>query len=126
MKILLDTCALIWWTLDPENLSKSTIKKIEKADVFVSSISIWEVGLKINNHKLNIGMSIDKYLHGLHQLQNFTIIPIDENIWIQSLSLDWSHRDPADRVIVATAKLNNCVIVTSDLEIKSFYKKCIE
>ena len=126
MKILLDTCELIWWTLDPEQLSKSTLKKIERADIFISSISVWEVGLKIKQNKLNIGMSIDKYLKGLHQLESFTIIPVDENIWVYNLSLDWPHRDPADRTIVATAKLNNFVIATSDDKIKSFYAKCIE
>ncbi|MBN1561244.1 PIN domain-containing protein, partial [candidate division KSB1 bacterium] len=53
------------------------------------------------------------------------IVPVDENLWIKNLALDWSHRDPADRTIVATAMMRNCPIITKDRIIQNFYKKTI-
>lgn len=123
MKLLLDTCALIWWTLDPAQLTKKIIKKINEENIYISSISVWEVGLKIKNNVLDIGMSIETYLLKLKELGNLTIVPVDEHIWILNLALQWNHKDPADRTIVATAQINNCHIVTTDHAITKFYKK---
>lgn len=126
--ILLDTCALIWWTLDPEQLSDKALKtcqQMERNEGIISSISLWEIGIKIKNKKLDIGMSIEKYTELLHKLGYLKIIAVDEKIWVQNLSLCWKHSDPVDRTIVATAKLYKASIVTTDEHIKQFYEKCI-
>jgi len=126
--IMLDTCALLWWTLDPEKLSDKAVKackKISYMGAIISSISIWEIGIKIKKGKLNIGLSLTEYVDRLKSLDTLTIIPIDEYIWIENISLDWEHRDPADRTIVATARLKNLPIITKDENIKGFYRKII-
>ncbi|MCV3216302.1 PIN domain-containing protein [Plectonema radiosum NIES-515] len=82
IKIVLDTCALIWWSLDPD---KTVLKK---SDVI-------------------------------------RIIPIDEEIWLESVKLEWEHRDPVDRVVVAVAKKNEASIITSDRKIANFYSLVI-
>jgi PIN domain nuclease of toxin-antitoxin system len=90
----------------------------------VSSISIWEVGLKIKNKKLDIGMRIQQYVEKLKQLgAHLQTVPIDESLWITNLELPWEHKDHADRTIVATAHLFDAWIVTTDQEIQSYYKK---
>ena len=43
-----------------------------------------------------------------------TIVPIDEDIWLKSVSLDWIHRDRADRLVVALAEIEQAGIITSD------------
>jgi PIN domain nuclease of toxin-antitoxin system len=53
------------------------------------------------------------------------ILPVDEKIWLKNLQLDWPHRDPADRTIVATATLFSCPLITSDRVIQSFYAETI-
>lgn len=126
--ILLDTCALIWWTLDPKKLSPKALRacqKMEQSEGLISSISIWEIGVKIKNKKLEIGMSIEKYTELLHKLGYLKIIPVDDQIWIRNLSLNWEHADPADRTIVATAMDHRANIVTADERIKQFYNKHI-
>ena len=124
MKILLDTCALIWWTLDPKQLSKETLAIFNRQDVlWVSSISLWEIGLKIKNKKLDIGMSIDTYVKHLKELQSLEVVPVDTAIWLKNLALHWDHRDPADRTIVGTAELLGCHVATSDQLILSHYPK---
>jgi len=126
--ILLDTCALIWWTLDPEKLSEAAAAacdKIEDHGAFISSISIWEIGIKIRKNKLDIGLSLEEYVKRLKMLEKLEIIPTDEYIWVENVSMEWEHRDPADRTIVATARLRYLPIVTKDQIIKDFYPDVI-
>lgn len=127
--ILLDTCALVWWTLDPERLSKRAAKACHEIDeegkAVISSISIWEIGIKIRNGKLDLGMSIEAYHGLLNQLSTLEIVPVDAATWVKSVSLDWDHRDPADRTIVALGLLRDLKIVTSDVRIRRFRPGCI-
>ena len=51
--------------------------------------------------------------------------PVDVLTWIKNIELDWDHRDPADRTIVATASLHACPLVTSDSAIRAFYSQTI-
>ena len=126
--IILDTHALLWWTLDPAEMSPKAYKLCSEVGLnrgFISSISIWEIGVKIENKKLDIGMTIESYLEKIESLNILKIVPVDENIWIESLALKWEHRDPADRVIVATARLKKLQIITRDNKISAFYKETI-
>jgi PIN domain nuclease of toxin-antitoxin system len=123
VKLVLDTCALIWWTLDQQQLSDKVLAVLNEHEVYASSISIWEVGVKVKNKKLDIGMNIKTYLDKLHEISTLKILPVTEEIWVSNLNLLWEHRDPADRTIVATAELTKSWIVTSDQMITSFYSK---
>jgi PIN domain nuclease of toxin-antitoxin system len=124
--ILLDTSALIFWTLDQEKLTPSAAEAIEAAGrVTLSSISLWEIGIKVKKGRLEIPYAIDEYAQKLKEVQKLEILAVDEAMWLKSLALDWSHRDPADRVIVATAVLNTCPLITSDQIIRTFYKDAI-
>ncbi len=126
MKIVLDTSALIYWTLDSGKLTDSAQFAIENAtEIIISSISIWEIGLKVKRKKLEIPLSIHAYVNKLNQLAHLEIQPVTTEIWLENLVLDWAHRDPADRTIVATAVLAGCPLVSSDREIKRFYKNTV-
>jgi PIN domain nuclease of toxin-antitoxin system len=129
MNVVLDTCALIWWSLDPDKLSQTandTCIDMEKAkNGLVPSICIWEIAVKIKNNKLDLGVHLDQYVAALKKSDVVTIVPIDENIWLKSVSLDWSHRDPADRVVVALAEIEQAAIITSDSKIRNFYSQVI-
>lgn len=124
--IVLDTSAPIYWNLDPVKLTEAAEQAIKEADqIIVSSISIWEMGLKANRGRLELPLSIAEYTQRLQKLERLEITPVDVNIWLENLSLNWGHRDPADRTIVATASLLNCPLVTSDRTIRAFYKQSI-
>jgi len=125
---LFDTCSLLWYTVDPDKLSPAARKycdKIYSNSASVSSMSLWEIGLKIKNNKLDIGTTIEDFSQRIKALNTIEILPVDEHIWIESLSLQWDHRDPADRVIVATAKLNKLPLLSSDTKIRDFYNNTI-
>ena len=126
--VLLDTHTLLWWTLDPDKLSKKALERcneIVNTGSFISSISIWEIGIKIRNNTIDIGMSIDEYLYKINELKCVEIIPVDEKIWVESIKLNWENKDPADRVIVATAISKMIPIISKDEKIKAFFKKTI-
>ncbi len=89
------------------------------------SICIWEIAIKIKNKKLDLGVDLNEYVATLKKSDVVSIVPIDENIWLKSVSLDWTHRDPVDRVVVALAKIDRAAIITSDRRIMSFYSQVI-
>jgi PIN domain nuclease of toxin-antitoxin system len=126
--VLLDTCALIWWTLDPGKLSEAAARAcndIAKTGGIISSISLWEIGIKIKKGTIDLGISLEEFVSRLKRLESLAIIPVDEDIWLENIALDWSHKDPADRTIVATARLEDVPIITKDEIIKQFYSNVI-
>ncbi|MDZ7959404.1 MAG: type II toxin-antitoxin system VapC family toxin [Aulosira sp. DedQUE10] len=129
VKIVLDTCALIWWSLDPEKLSKLASQACNQMERdqngLVPSIAIWEISIKIKNKKLDLGVNLNEYVATLKKSSVVQIVPIDENIWLESVRLEWSHRDPVDRVVVALAQSHQAAIITADKEIADFYSEVI-
>lgn len=125
MTVVLDTCALIWWSLDPEMLSSSAHNLCdimeEEKNGLVASISLWEIALKVKRGKLDLGVDLKSYVNTLFRSDVIQIIPIDVNLWIDSVNLDWQHKDPADRVIVALAQKYQAQLITKDELISRFY-----
>lgn len=121
--ILLDTHALLWWALDPDRLSRrasEVLTEMERRGGLASSISIWELGIKIRRGQLEIGLPIDELAGRVERTGAVELVPVDTKIWLRSLALDWNHRDPADRVIVATALARDVPILTKDKIIRDF------
>ena len=124
--IVLDTSALVFWTLNRDRLSRTAAQAISDADrIVLSSISIWEIGIKVKKEQLSIPISIQEFTDKLEQIDRLDILPVNVQTWIKNLELDWDHRDPADRTIVATASLHACPLVTSDSAIRAFYSQAV-
>ena len=124
--IVTDTATLLFWTLDREKLSRPAARAIADADrIGVSSISIWEIGIKASKGKPSIPLPIREFTDKLEQVDRVEILPVDVATWIKNLELDWDHRDPADRTVVATAILHACPLVTPDAEIRAYYAQTI-
>ena len=124
--IVLDTSALLFWTLDPAKLSQKAHEVILGADrILVSSISIWEIALKVKQQKLVLPLAINDYSDRLQQLKSLEILPVDVQTWLENLDLPWEHRDPAARTIVALASRFNCPLVTADRVMSDFYPDTI-
>lgn len=124
--IVLDTSALLYWTLDSARLSKKAQQTLERAGrIVISSISVWEIALKVKRGKLIIPLPISDYAERLQKLQSLEIFPIDMQTWLENLELAWEHRDPADRTIVALAARFDCPLVTSDRVMANYYPKTV-
>ena len=124
--IIADTAALLFWTLDRKRLSGPATRAIAQADhIGVSSISIWEIGIRVSKGKLSMPLSIREFTDRLDQVDRVEILPVDAPTWIKNLELDWDHRDPADRTTVATAILHACPLVTPDTAIRAYHRQTI-
>lgn len=120
--ILLDTHALLWWALDPDQLSPTaaaTVAEMETHGGFASSISIWELGIKVKRGKLELGIAIEELVRRIERSAVVELVPVDATIWLRSLALAWEHRDPADRVIVSTALIKRVPLLTKDDAIRT-------
>ena len=121
--ILLDTHALVWWALDPDQLSKTARAQcaaMERAGGFASSVSIWELAVKVRRGKLDLGLAVAEFARRLERGGVVRLLPVDVSIWLKSAELDWEHRDPADRVIVASAMLQGVPVLSKDDIIRGF------
>ncbi len=124
--LVLDTCALLWLTLDPSNLSAKAHRAISNADALIlSSISFWEVGVKWRAGRIELGVPYQEYVSRVLGCSDFEVVSVDAGLWSKSVLLNWKHRDPADRVIVALAHDRDASIVTADEEIIKFFKRCV-
>ncbi len=124
--VVLDTSALIYWTLDQDGLSEAARKAIEDSEkVVASSISVWEIALKVKRLKLEIPLHVADYVDRLQRIEILEILPVDVRTWLDNLDLEWEHRDPADRTIVAVATRLDCPLISSDRVIADFYPKTI-
>jgi PIN domain nuclease of toxin-antitoxin system len=121
--IVLDTHALLWWALDPEQLSKTAMTAVatmEQQGGYASSISIWELGIKVQRGQLELPITIDEFAGRVQDGGVVELLDVDTAIWLRTLGLDWPHRDPADRVIVATALSKGVPLLTKDRVLHAF------
>jgi PIN domain nuclease of toxin-antitoxin system len=128
--IVLDTSAVLRWTLQPESLSvaaqRATADALQANVCFVSTISFWEIALKARQGRLRIGLPIEEYVSRVEQISGLSVLPVDTATWLHNVRLEWAHRDPADRTIVATATMRRASIVTTDRAIAAFFRNTIQ
>lgn len=123
--IVLDTHILVWWVSNPENLSERAKTLIEKesklGNILVSSISIWEIYMLVKKKRLKLSMDVDAWIGKIESLPFLQFIPVDNAIAAKSVMLpEPLHKDPADRIIIATARVHGANLVTSDRRILSY------
>jgi len=117
--IVLDTHVWVWFVSNPELLSKVSRKAIDaailKKAVYISSISAWEVALLAANKRLELKFPVEDWISQSERLPFFQFLPVDNSIAIKSVNLPIPfHKDPADRIIVATAIRIGAPVVTKD------------
>lgn len=123
---VLDTSALLFWSFNRSRLTSKAQEAIDSAEnILISSMSFWEIALKAGNGKLAIPLTTREIIKRLSETDRIQIISVDTETWLQSVELDWPHRDPADRAIVALAQINDASLVTSDRDMRSYYAKSI-
>lgn len=121
--IVLDTSVLLYWVAGTDRLSPAAAAAIAGSDqIIVSSISLWEIGWKMKQGKLELPVSVREFAIRLAGVQKVEIVAVDTETWLRNVALEWEHRDPADRTIVATAELRGCPLLTSDARILAFYR----
>jgi PIN domain nuclease of toxin-antitoxin system len=125
--IVLDTHVLIWWVSGAaEKFSRPATDALgqalgKEASVFVSAISAWEIAVLIQKGRLVLSMDVEEWLSHAASLPELRFLPIDRHTAVQAVRLPGAfHSDPADRIIVATARRLNLPLVTADERIRDY------
>jgi len=112
--MILDTCALLWLAGGSKKLSRSTLRKINKAPaVYVSAISGFELSLKTSKGKLELPHPTGDWFGWVTEHHGLTVLPLELDVCIAAAELPPIHDDPLDRFIIAIAKLNDLSVVTA-------------
>jgi PIN domain nuclease of toxin-antitoxin system len=125
MPTLLDTHSWVWWVTGDRRLSRSARRLIER-DVardalLVSLISIWEVAKRVEKGQLVLDRPIDSWLDSATQRSGLQLAEITRPFLVESCRLPQPfHGDPADQIIVATAREHDATLVTKDRQIVSY------
>lgn len=114
--ILLDTHAWIWWIDNPDKISKKALHAIEKAEELgVSVVSCWEVAMLVEKGRLAFGRDVLEWVKKALELPKMKLMDLTPDIAVLSTRLPGLlHQDPADRFLVASAKIHSCSLVTKD------------
>lgn len=119
--ILLDTHVVAWAANDSKQLSREAASAIRRArrggGLAVSAITVWELALLVSRGKVQVYGSVETSLRLL--LEGVTILPITPEIAALATQFpDGYPRDPADRLIGATARAEGMTLVTRDERIR--------
>jgi PIN domain nuclease of toxin-antitoxin system len=119
--ILLDTHTWIWshsatWLLS-DNVKK-LIKKTQTDQRAIASISIWEFAMMVTKGRINVKIDPKLWLNNAIGNSGLKVIELTPEIAMESCNLPGDfHKDPADQIIVATARTHNLTLLTKDKKI---------
>ena len=120
--ILLDTHVVVWLALEPERISKIARAAINKArqnedGLAICGITLLEIATANLNGRISFSLSLESFLKDVEE--RFVVLPISARACARTLTLPARYpKDPADRVIGATALVDGMSLVTADREIR--------
>ncbi len=117
MQVLLDTCAVIWSVGNPEQLSPAArdMLTLDETEAWISPISCAEVACAAERGRITLDRHWRLWFRYYVDLNKWRQKDINLDVMEESYSLPGTfHQDPADRIIVATARIMCCPIITSD------------
>lgn len=121
--IVLDTHIWVWWVDGNQRLTKANeqwIQQHQSQGLGVSIISCWEVAKLVENNKLVLSCSVSEWLNDALAYPEVQLLDLTLPIVVESTQLVGFHRDPADQIIVATARIYNCPLLTIDDKILNY------
>ncbi len=122
MKLLLDTCTLLWLAAEPDRLSEKAAKAIGDTghELLFSDASIWEICLKWQSGKLTLPDPPRNWCEDQTSTWKIGSCPIARSHMCRVVELPLHHKDPFDRLLVAQALEERMTIVTPDPHIRNY------
>lgn len=125
---LLDTHILFWWRMDFSRLSRAQAQILDDLEeagqpAALSAISLRELAQMIHRGRAVVEMQLDAWLDSIESHPLLTILPLTAKIAAESVHLgDDFPNDPADQIIVATARCHDLTLITADERIRKWGK----
>lgn len=125
MKVLLDTHVWIWWQVQPQKISQKGLSLLSDStryeELLLSAISPWEFCKLLEKGRLGINCDPREWLTAALDMPKLRIVPLTPYIALASTTLPGSfHNDPADQIIVASARAEQAAILTTDERIRGY------
>lgn len=122
--IVLDTHIWVWWVHEDSELTQEYHEYIQGQELQglgVSIISCWEVAKLVERGRLILPCPVGEWLDQALTYPGMCLLELTPRICVESTQLPGDfHRDPADQIIVATARVYDCPLVTMDSKIQSY------
>ena len=122
--IVLDTHIWVWWVHDDPHLTsqqKQWLQQYESQGLGVSAISCWEVAKLSEYGRLKLLLPVSDWMKQALAYPGIRFLSLSPGIAVESTRLPGTfHRDPADQIIVATARIYNCLLLTADAKMLSY------
>jgi len=117
--MVIDSHVLYWWLDGFPRLSPDACRVLERAEqgdgvLKIAAVTLWEFADKERQGKFMARQPVIKWPFLLRDIPWIQLIDTDVEIWLAAATLDWAHRDPADRIIAATALLHGVPVLTKD------------
>ena len=122
MRVLLDTHALLWFSLDDGRLSvRAKAAIVDRGnDLLVSPATLWEVAIKVSLGKYELEEEFASFFSRVLAAYNMTLLPVTLEHTAMVVRLPFHHRDPFDRMLIAQAMSEEVPIVSADRMLDSY------
>lgn len=126
--ILLDTHVWLWYSMGSNSLARASRQRIDDViqsdSLYLAAISVWELAMLQAKGRIVLDMPLSVWAQKSVAALKLQVLPLSPQIAIESSFLPGGfHGDPADRMIVATARVENLVLATGDQNILAYAKK---
>lgn len=122
--IVLDTHIWVWWIQNDPRLNsdyRNCLQAHEPLGLGVSIISCWEVAKLVEKGKLTLPLPVEDWIKQALAYPGLQLLELTTRIVVEATQLPGNfHRDPMDQLIVATARVHQCPLVTMDSEIRGY------
>lgn len=117
--MVVDLHVLYWWLEGNHRLSTAAIEIIREAEgdgarLLICSVTFWELAMKERSGQLACRRPVREWPGILGKMPWIDILSTPVDVWLRAAELAWKHRDPADRLIAATALSRDTGVLTKD------------
>ncbi|HWX40531.1 MAG TPA: type II toxin-antitoxin system VapC family toxin [Blastocatellia bacterium] len=119
MRLLLDTHIWLWSLGDPSRLGKNVVSALQSKDneLWISPITLWEVLVLADKNRISLTAPVEDWLAQALRTVPVKEAPVTNEVALETGRFQLPHRDPADRFLVATARVFELTLVTADQKI---------